>query len=135
MSPDPPDAMKQARILVAEDEELIQRVLLRTLEEAGFQAVAVENGWEGWRQAQNQPFDLLVTDHVMPIMGGKQLVKLVREKFPAMPVIVVSGNFIKGDTPSEYPPDAVLLAKPFQNETLVRTVRALLETTEQPPLA
>jgi CheY-like chemotaxis protein len=124
--------MKQARILVAEDEALIQRVLVRTLEEAGFAAVAVENGWEGWRQAQNQPFDLLVTDHVMPIMGGKQLVQLVRGQFPAMPVIVVSGNFIKGDTPSEYPSDAVLLAKPFQNETLVRTVRMLLEGQAHP---
>ena len=98
--------MKPTRILVAEDESIIQRVLVRILEEVGYETVAVENGWEGWRQAQNQSFDLLVTDHVMPIMGGMQLVKLVRERFPAMPVIVVSGNFIRGDTPSEYPPDA-----------------------------
>ena len=122
--------MKQTRILVAEDEMIIQRMLVRILEEAGYMAVAVENGWEGWRQAQNQSFDLLVTDHVMPIMGGMRLVKLVRELFPAMPVIVVSGNFIKGDTPSEYPADAVLLAKPFQNETLVRTVQKLLSAAE-----
>ena len=122
--------MKQTRILVAEDETVIQRMLVRILEEAGYVAVAVENGWEGWRQAQNQSFDLLVTDHVMPIMGGMRLVKLVRERFPAMPVIVVSGNFIKGDTPSEYPADAVLLAKPFQNETLVRAVQTLLPAVE-----
>jgi CheY-like chemotaxis protein len=122
--------MKQTRILVAEDEMIIQRMLVRILEEAGYMAVAVENGWEGWRQAQNQSFDLLVTDHVMPIMGGMRLVKLVRELFPSMPVIVVSGNFIKGDTPSEYPADAVLLAKPFQNETLVRTVQKLLSAAE-----
>lgn len=122
-----------ARILVAEDEEVVRRVLARTLEDAGYLVVAVENGWEAWRQVQNEPFDLLVTDHVMPLLGGKKLVEQVRGLNPAMPVILVSGNFIKGDTPGEYPTDVVMLAKPFQNEVLVRAVKDLLGVAKASP--
>jgi two-component system cell cycle response regulator CpdR len=121
------------RILVAEDEAVVRRVLARALEEAGYLVVAVENGWEAWRQVQNEPFDLLVTDHVMPLLGGKKLVENVRGLHPSMPVILVSGNFIKGDTPGEYPSDIVMLAKPFQNEVLVRAVKDLLGGTSPTP--
>jgi FixJ family two-component response regulator len=75
---------------------------------------------------------LLVTDHVMPLLGGKRLVEQVRGLYPAMPVVLVSGNFIKGDTPGDYPSDVVMLAKPFQNEVLVRAVGGLLAAPKAP---
>jgi CheY-like chemotaxis protein len=122
--------MSRGRILVVEDEAVVRQLVARTLESEGYEVVAVENGWEAWRQVQNQPCDLLVTDHLMPLMGGNKLVKLVRELYPSIPIVLISGNFLKEDTPTQYPLDVVMLAKPFHGDVLVDTVRRLLASPE-----
>jgi CheY-like chemotaxis protein len=122
--------MSRERILVVEDEAVVRQLVARTLESEGYEVVAVENGWEAWRQVQNQPCDLLVTDHLMPLMGGNKLVKLVRELYPSIPIVLISGNFLKEDTPTQYPLDVVMLAKPFHGDVLVDTVRRLLASPE-----
>ena len=113
------------RILVAEDEDGVARILVRSLEEAGYQVVRAANGWEAWREAQNQAFDLVVTDHVMPMMTGNHLVKRIREQHPAMPVILVTG-FSAIDTPTHYPEDVTVMYKPFQSQSLIAEVERLL---------
>jgi CheY-like chemotaxis protein len=122
----PPVPVNRPRILLAEDERVVRVVIVRSLEEAGYSVVAVENGWEAWREAQNHSFHLLVTDHLMPMMGGKHLVQRVRGLFPQMPVILISGNFLREDTPTEYPADIPMLSKPFENEVLISEIRRLL---------
>lgn len=122
--------MSRERILVVEDEAVVRQLVARTLESEGYEVVAVENGWEAWRQVQNQPCDLLVTDHLMPLMGGNKLVKLVRELYPSLPIVLISGNFLKEDTPTQYPLDVVMLAKPFHGDVLIDTVRGLLASPE-----
>jgi CheY-like chemotaxis protein len=122
--------MSRGRILVVEDEAVVRQLVARTLESEGYEVVAVENGWEAWRQVQNQPCDLLVTDHLMPLMGGNKLVKLVRELYPSIPIVLISGNFLKEDTPTQYPLDVVMLVKPFHGDVLVDTVRRLLASPE-----
>jgi DNA-binding NtrC family response regulator len=113
------------RILVAEDEDGVAQVVVRSLKEAGYEVVRAANGWEAWREAQNQAFDLVVTDHVMPLMTGNHLVKRVRERYPAMPVILVTG-YSAMDTPTQYPEDVTIMYKPFQSATLIAAVEALL---------
>jgi DNA-binding NtrC family response regulator len=114
------------RILVAEDEEGVAQVVVRSLKEAGYEVVRAVNGWEAWREAQNQAFDLLVTDHVMPLMTGNHLVKRVREQYPTMPVILVTG-YSAVDTPTQYPEDVTIMYKPFKSQSLIEEVRKLLE--------
>ena len=58
------------RILLAEDESTVENVVARSLREAGHQVTAVGDGWSAWREAQNQQFDLIITDQVMPHMNG-----------------------------------------------------------------
>jgi DNA-binding NtrC family response regulator len=115
-----------ARVLVAEDEEGVANVLVRSLKEAGYDVVRAANGWEAWREAQNQSFDLVVTDHVMPMMTGNHLVKRVREQFPQMPVILVTG-YSAVDTPTQYPEDITIMYKPFQSQALIAEVERLLK--------
>ena len=117
--------MMPARILVAEDEDTVAQVVIRTLKEAGHEVVRAENGWEAWREVQNQPFDLLVTDHVMPMMTGNHLVKRVRELYPAMPVILVTG-YTDHETPTAYPGDITIMYKPFKHPALIAEVERLL---------
>jgi DNA-binding response OmpR family regulator len=113
-------------VLVADDEPMVLTILSRELLEAGYRVITAGDGWEAWRQAQNQPFDLLITDHVMPMMSGAQLVKKVRAERPAVPVIMISGNFADPDTPTGYPPDVVMMYKPFTGEKMIAEVRRLL---------
>lgn len=115
-----------ARILVAEDEDGVANVVVRSLKGAGYEVVRAVNGWEAWREAQNQAFDLVVTDHVMPMMTGNHLVKRLRERYPAIPIIVVTG-FSAVETPTQYPGDITMMYKPFQNQALVVEVERLLK--------
>ena len=118
--------MLKKRILLADDEAVVRAVLVRTLEAEGYEVITADNGWEAWRQIQNQPVDLLITDHVMPMMSGVKLVNRARGIYPALPVILVSGFFTRGDTPTEYPEDVVMLAKPFTSDLVLDAIRRLL---------
>jgi len=71
--------------------------LLRTLREelSGYEAwniLTAENGKQGADIIATYPVDLVVTDLSMPVMDGYELVALLREKWPAMPVIVMTAD-------------------------------------------
>jgi two-component system, chemotaxis family, chemotaxis protein CheY len=66
------------RALVAEDNAALARVIAVTLRREGFEVVAACNGEEAWRQAQQQGFDLVVTDQQMPLMTGLELCERLR---------------------------------------------------------
>ena len=111
-------------VLVAEDEEMIRRLLVRALERAGFQVLAGADGVEALALAQDHGIDridLVLTDVRMPGMEGPELVRRLRAAGP-MPALYISGFIDQiGDVPRED-----LLTKPFGTEEVVRAVRARL---------
>ncbi|MAT68561.1 MAG: hybrid sensor histidine kinase/response regulator [Planctomycetaceae bacterium] len=66
------------RVLIAEDNALMRRMLVRTLEEWGYEVAAAANGERAWRLFQQQPFQLLLTDWVMPETDGLELIRRIR---------------------------------------------------------
>ncbi len=81
------------RILVVEDEAAARKLLVRTLNVAGYTVIEAANGADALLElssADGQP-DLLVTDVVMPQMGGRELATKVLEKHPELPVLYLSG--------------------------------------------
>jgi CheY-like chemotaxis protein len=116
------------RILVVDDEP-DQRVLLRRiLRGAGHDVVEAEHGLAALGVIRESPPDLLVTDMMMPVMTGPELIRRVRAE-PAMagiPILAVSGDpHLAGDA------DAVM-AKPYNREELVATVDGLLKEGRGP---
>ncbi|KAA5543142.1 response regulator [Roseiconus nitratireducens] len=66
------------RLLLAEDSGLMRRVLVGLLEEFHYEVVEAEDGEQAWKQFQEQPFPLVLTDWMMPGMDGVELVKKIR---------------------------------------------------------
>ena len=82
-------------ILLVEDSKFLRNSLKRTLEYGGFQVTAAENGQKGLEHlqaAQNNghSFDLLVTDILMPVMTGTELIQAIGVAGIAIPVLVIT---------------------------------------------
>lgn len=90
--------------------------------------MAVSNGREALDAlAREQAFDLLLTDAVMPVMGGAELARTVASRYPGLPVLLMSGYAELGDdrtaSPGELPAGVTaFLEKPYQIDQLLAAV-------------
>ena len=97
-------ALRGARILVVEDNEINQQIAREVLQDAGFAVDVAENGRVGVnrvhaRQAEGAPYDLVLMDMQMPTMDGVSATRLIRESFDAgaLPVIAMTANAMPAD--------------------------------------
>ncbi len=117
-------------ILLAEDEPAVRNLARRVLEKHGYKLLLAATGWHGVRLAEQHgsPIDLLVTDVVMPEMGGRELAQRLTTRQPSLKVLYLSG----------YTDDAIVhhgvldagvafLQKPFKPDELVRKIREVLD--------
>jgi DNA-binding NtrC family response regulator len=117
-------------VLLVEDEESVRQLVRETLAAKGYRVVEAENGESGMAAAARHDgkIDLVITDVVMPGMGGRELVKQLAQTRPQTKVLYLSG----------YTEDAILsegtiesgaafLQKPFTLQNLSRKVREVLE--------
>jgi CheY-like chemotaxis protein len=119
------------RALVCDDEPDVRKSLKATLERRGAIVVAVENGAEGLRLARSQPFDVIVTDFLMPEMNGVELIQQLRAHGVGVPVLFISGFIGDPAALAGIPADVPKLQKPFVPATLVALVAEL--TAVSPP--
>ncbi len=115
---------RPARILVVDDDIPLRRAICRGLEKCGHVVDTADDGLTGWQliQAANPQYDLVITDSRMPRIPGRVLIAMVRERFPHLRILRVSGDV--GHDPV---PDGVLtLGKPFSLEELGRAVALAL---------
>ena len=124
--------MKVARILVVDDEPAAQQAIADMLEDVGHEVLMARSGLGAMVDLLDQCYDLLITDIVMPELDGWELITLVREKRPKMPVIAISGGGkllrkeVAVTVSSALGADAILL-KPFSPEALVSAVESALQ--------
>jgi signal transduction histidine kinase/CheY-like chemotaxis protein len=117
------------RILLTEDDESVRQSTQRMLTQAGYTVISAPNGpvaLERFEQAV-EPFDLLLSDVVMPGMSGSELARRLRERQPDLAVLYMSGyadDEHLHDTLASS--DAVCIAKPFTMQTLLDATRAAL---------
>ncbi|HEX2208049.1 MAG TPA: ATP-binding protein [Longimicrobium sp.] len=113
-------------VLVAEDNPALRRVIRHALERAGIEAVIAPDGEAALQEWERRSgtVDLVVTDVVMPKMGGREVVARVRAERPDCPVLLISGY----EDPREWAEAAGLtvLQKPFGVAGFIRAVAAAL---------
>jgi len=116
-----------ARILLTEDDNALRHFLARSLENAGHEVLAFGDGEDALPALGAGPFDILITDIVMPRLGGLELAQRAKEIRPHLPVIYITGfAAIASDTDTEDRDFSQLLSKPFHLNSLVEAVdRAL----------
>jgi CheY-like chemotaxis protein len=115
-------------ILVVEDEESVRTLAVRVLRERGYRVLSAEHGRTALAQLVEERIDLLVTDIVMPEMGGRELVERARVERPELAVLLISG-YTDSDALRRGVAELGLpfLQKPFAPESLARRVRELLD--------
>jgi two-component system cell cycle sensor histidine kinase/response regulator CckA len=125
--PQAPVTQIGGRVLLVEDEPMLRRVAARSLQRYGVEVVTAENGEEGLRtwQARRDELDLLLTDVVMPLMGGRELAARIRESGGGLPILFMSGY--TEDDPRTLPgADVRFIRKPFGPDELARVVAGML---------
>ena len=125
----PAEAVERRRILVVDDEESIQQLLTGVLEMDGHDVQVASNGREALDRVSREPFDLIITDIKMPVMGGPDLYRhLSDEAHPlARRVIFITGDTVAPETRKFLQGvDNAVLAKPFRLRDVRESVRRAL---------
>jgi CheY-like chemotaxis protein len=81
-----------ARILLVDDDEDVLRGMRRVLQRLGHEVVAAADGHQALRALEGDPCDLVITDINMPEMDGIELILALRERWPKVPIIAISGG-------------------------------------------
>lgn len=116
-----------ARILLAEDDLEMRRFLAQALRRAGHDVSAAEDGETAASALEQQSFDLLLADVVMPGLDGVELAKRAARVAPGLKIVFITGFAAVALNPdSQAPKDAKVLSKPFHLRDLVREVEKLL---------
>ena len=115
------------KILLAEDDNDMRRFLVKALQNAGYDVISFDNGLAAYQRLREEPFELLLTDIVMPEMDGIELARRASELDPDMKIMFITGFAAVALNPdSEAPRDASVLSKPFHLKDLVNEVERLL---------
>ena len=118
------------RVLVAEDDPVVRTMLQRLLRDAGFEVRTAKHGDEAFGMAlrASGEFDLVVTDVRMPVMDGLELARRLRERWPRLPVLYISGYDVELSAGSRRGGSRqALLRKPFDLDEFLREVTRLLD--------
>jgi CheY-like chemotaxis protein len=120
-----------ATILLVDDEELLRAGVQEMLEMSGYAVITATNGQEAMACLKQHAIDLVITDLVMPKMDGVDFVEQLRQTWPDVPVIVVSGstrNIMQryGIESIQVPGADASLSKPFKGVDLMSQIKELL---------
>ena len=128
MNEDPEN--RRRRILVADDEEYIVRVVSFKLESAGYEVVEAIDGADAWSKVRGGDVDLVLTDHQMPLMTGLELARRIAGDplTRHIPVIMLTARGFRLDAEEIVASRIVeLIAKPFSPRGLLDRIRETLE--------
>lgn len=122
----PAASPRSERVLFVEDDASVAFVVERTLRSHGYSVVVARDGREALELAQDGlEFDVLLTDVIMPRMGGPELARRLRESHPGLRVLYCTGH-----SPESLPREAGydVVHKPFQSHELLERLRGVIES-------
>lgn len=107
-------------ILTVDDDDLVRTTTVDMLEALGYQVIPARSGHEALQVLEATCVDLVITDHAMPQMTGTQLAERIRERWPALPMIMATGY---AELPAGPQLEIPRLAKPYSQATLAEAVQ------------
>jgi two-component system, cell cycle response regulator CpdR len=115
------------KIILAEDDTDMRRFLVKALQAAGYNVISFDNGLAAYQRLREEPFELLLTDIVMPEMDGIELARRAAELDPDIKIMFITGFAAVALNPdSSAPKQAKVLSKPFHLRELVSEVGKML---------
>ena len=103
-------------ILLIDDMQMVRNVLRLMLKSHGYRVLTAENGAQGIQRLRQygDKIDLLITDIDMPVMNGFDVSRAAQQSWPALPVIMISGNLDRGNAEVGLDNVCGTLHKPFE---------------------
>jgi CheY-like chemotaxis protein len=125
-----PDYRGSEVVLVVEDEEGVRAVVSRGLRELGYHVLEARHGEDAITilEERHEAVHMVVTDMVMPEMGGAELIRTLRARYSDVKVLVISAYSREMvEAKGVLFPGALFLHKPFNVSTLAKTIREALD--------
>ena len=121
------------RLLIIDDDEPVLANLCYFLRDKKYDVTSASDGLEGLKLFENdqQGFDLIITDIVMPKISGMSLISIIKKKSPDMPVIAITGW---GEYPEAFATESnadKVLSKPFELSELDKSINELISSKKQ----
>jgi len=118
-----PDATPQFTVLVADDNEVAQRLCKRVLEKAGYPVLIAADGLQAVDIALNQHPAMILMDVAMPGIDGLEAMRRIKAQVPTMPIVVASAHSMSSDRDRFLAAGADdVLSKPFRLADLIAIV-------------
>lgn len=125
--------MKQYDVLIVEDDLALREALCDTLELEGYSVISAKNGIEALSQLQKYAASLVISDVQMPVMDGLQLLQNIRQKFEALPVLLMTAyGTIPCAVEAMRAGACDYLIKPFEAKALAAKVAQLIVSDPLP---
>lgn len=125
-----------ARILLIDDDHDIRKLVLYELMAAGYEVLEASDGAQGLAIQRSSPAEVVVTDIFMPEMEGIETIRELREEFPGVKVIAITGGGRLAEKDSSKPHDlgvvarhlgvVAVLNKPFDTAQLLNSIESAL---------
>ena len=113
------------RILFVDDDPVVRETSALILAKKGFEVRTSEDGFAALVDLRSALPDLVICDLRMPNMSGFELLSIIRRRFPHIPVIAISGEFV-GSGPTGLIADAFLTKGSYRPEALVEKIAELI---------
>ena len=124
--------MNTMKILVVDDEDIVLESCQAVFELEGFEVMLVPSADKAIEAMKNDNFALLLIDVKMPKHDGMYLMEKIKEQWPNIPIIVMSGYYTTETIKEAFKMGAAnFIAKPFEPDELVKTVRQIIEKEER----
>jgi len=125
----PPSAAATRTVLVVDDEDAVRRVVAAVLRRNGFSIIEAASGREALTALAERPdVTLVISDVLMPELGGRELARQLQREYPEKPILFISGytNQELANEGGSLDATATFLAKPFSSQQLLAAVNTLL---------
>jgi len=126
-----PAARGTGVVLVVDDEAAVRNFARSCLKRYGYEVLTATNGLQAMEvlHARREHISLMLLDLTMPVMGGEEVLRLVREQLPGLPVILTSGH-AENEARKAFGTEAEFLQKPFRSADLASKVKTVLAGVE-----
>ncbi|HEU4718913.1 MAG TPA: response regulator transcription factor [Bacteroidia bacterium] len=125
----------KTRVLLAEDDPNLGRLLQEYLDAKGYETVLATNGKEGFENFKKGKYDICLLDVMMPVKDGFTLAKEIRANDRDVPIVFLTAKSMKEDAIEGFNAGADdYITKPFSMEELLLRIKAILRRTKGVPL-
>jgi DNA-binding response OmpR family regulator len=116
------------KLLIIDDTEEVLSALCKYFKQKGYDVISASNGLDGLKmiEAEKDDLDIIITDLVLPNISGVAVISIVKNKYPQLPVIAITGW---GEHPEALAKEAkadLVMEKPFKLPELEKAARDLL---------